>query len=165
MASWKVMRRDSCASSPQSPPWKRLCWMSSRIANSEQHAAFVAVLIPSGHATRRVSAPVATVHISCQKTRCEWRGREKAAAPFATWMAPARVTRERRDLKVMVPWGCAEGRGELVCSEEVERGQHTFYTPQDAAPSLSKPRARRKNRLDEDRAFHLCRHRQANRDA
>ena len=57
MASWKVMRRDSCASSPQSPPWKRFCWMSSRIANSEQHAAFVAVF-PSGHVTRRVSAAV-----------------------------------------------------------------------------------------------------------
>ena len=145
IASWKVRRRDSCTSSPHPPLSNRFCWRSSAIAKSWQHAAFVAVLIPSGHATRRVSAPTTTVHIVCQKTHCEWRGREKAAAPFATWMAPARVTRERRDLKVMVPWGCAEGRGELVCSEEVDRGQHTFYTPQDAASSLSKSRARRKN--------------------
>ena len=62
IASWKVRRSDSCTSSPHWPLSKRFCWRSSRIAKSEQHAAFVAVLMPSGHVTRRVSAAVRMVY-------------------------------------------------------------------------------------------------------
>lgn len=56
IASWKVMRRASCASAAHSPPLNMFACRSSRIANREQHAALVAVFLPSGQATRRVSA-------------------------------------------------------------------------------------------------------------
>ena len=74
MASWKVRRRDSCTSSPHPPLSNRFCWRSSAIAKSWQHAAFVAVFLPSGHATRRVSA-AATAQIYVRKRAPSWEGR------------------------------------------------------------------------------------------
>ena len=55
IASWKVRRKDSCASSAHWL-WKRSFMISSRRGKRAQHAALVAVFLPSGQATRLVSA-------------------------------------------------------------------------------------------------------------
>ncbi len=87
-ASWKVRRRDSWASSAHWL-WKRFSTMSSLIGKRAQHAAFVAVFLPSGQATRRVSAAVERVtaghrgisrerayrrRLEGQQQRRRWRG-------------------------------------------------------------------------------------------
>ena len=47
--------------------------MSSRAANKEQQAAFVAVLTPSGHATRLVMAPMTKREV-CERKLKEMDG-------------------------------------------------------------------------------------------
>ncbi len=67
-ASWKVRRKDSWASSAHWL-WKRFLMMSSRTGKSAQHAALVAVFLPSGQATRRVSWAVVGPLSRCHQSR------------------------------------------------------------------------------------------------
>lgn len=66
MASWKVRRRDSCTSSPHSPPSNKFAWISSKIGKSTQHAS-LAVMLPSAHVTRLVTAAIYVVRHECKK--------------------------------------------------------------------------------------------------